>query len=100
MTGHGLFRYHITKCEQYPEYDATCDLCEEEGQTANHLILECPALSGIRGNNTDFWSVIMNVSPTDTVTDTKMEVLRDFVLNTNVLKSAFVVGGPAKTLST
>ena len=41
-----------------------------------------------------FWSVIMNVSPTgNTVTDTKMEVLRDFVLNTNVLKSAFQISG-------
>ena len=69
------------------EYDATCDFCYEDDQTANHLILECPALSGIRRNNTDFWSVIMNVSPTgNTVTDTKMEVLRDFVLNTNVPK--------------
>ena len=35
----------------------------------------------------------MNVSPTDTVTDTKMEVLRDFVINTNVLKSAFQISG-------
>ena len=35
---------------------------------------------------------IMNNSPTET--DTKMEeVLRDFVLNTNVLKSAFQISG-------
>ena len=82
VTGHGPFRYHIAKCEQDPEYDATCDLCQEDDQTANHLILECPAFSDIRRNNTDFWSVIMNVSPTGhSVTDTKMEVLRDFVLN-------------------
>ena len=31
----------------------------------------------------------MNNSPTET--DTKMEVLRDFVINTNVLKSAFQI---------
>ena len=79
--------------EQDPELDTTCDLCDEEDQTANHLILECPALSDIKRNDTDFWSVIMNVSPTDTVTYTKMEVLRDFVLNTNVLKSAFQITG-------
>ena len=36
----------------------------------------------------------MNVSPTgNTVTDTNMDVLRDFVLNTNVLKSAFQISG-------
>ena len=94
VTGHGPFRYHIAKCEQDPEYDVTCDLCYEDEQTANHSILECPALSSIRRNNTDVWSVIMNVSPTgNTVTDTKMEVLRDFVLNTNVLKSAFQISG-------
>ena len=94
VTGHGPFRYHIAKCEQNPEYDVTCDLCQEDEQTANHLILECPALSDIRQNNTDFWSVIMNISPTgNTVTDTKMEVLRDFVLNTNVQKSAFQISG-------
>ena len=41
---------------------------------------------------TDVWSVIMNNSPNET--DTKMEeVLRDFVLNTNVLKSAFQISG-------
>ena len=92
MTGHGPFRYHISKCE--PGQDATCDLCDEDEQTANHLILECPALGDIRRNNTDFWSVIMNVSPTgNTVTDTKMEVLRDFAINTNVLKSAFQISG-------
>ena len=33
----------------------------------------------------------MNNSPTET--DTKTEVLRDFVLNTNVLKSAFQISG-------
>ena len=93
VNGHGPFRYHIAKCEQDPEFDTTCDLCDEEDQTANHLILKCPALSNIRRNNPDFWSVIMNVSPTDTVTDTKMEVLWDFVLNTNVLKSAFQISG-------
>ena len=60
----------------------------------NHLILECPALSGIRRDNTEFSSVITNISPTGhTVTDTKMKVLRDFVLNTNVLKSAFQISG-------
>ena len=92
VTGHGPFRYHIAKSE--PGQDPTCDLCYEDYQTTNHLILECPALSGIRRNNTDFWSVIMNVSPTgNTVTNTKMEVLRDFVLNTNVLKSAFQLSG-------
>ena len=82
VTVHGPFRYHTTKSDL--EQDPICDLCYEDDQT---LILECPALSGIRRNNTDFWSVIMNVSPTGhTVTDTKMEVLWDFVLNTNVLK--------------
>ena len=92
VTGHGPFRYHIFKCE--PDQDPICDLCEEDDQTANHLILECPALSDIRRNSTDFWSVIMNVSPSGhSVTDTKMEVLRDFVLNTNVLKSAFQLSG-------
>ena len=94
MTGHGPFRYHIAKCEQDPEYDTTCDLCDEDEQTANHLILECPALSDIRRNNTDIWSVIMYVSPTGhTVTVTKKEVLQDFVLNTNVLKSTFQISG-------
>ena len=91
VTGHGPFRYHIAKCE--PDQDPICDVCEEDDQTANHLILECPALSGIRRNNTDFWSVIMNVSPAHVATDTKMEVRRDFVLNTNVLKSAFQLYG-------
>ena len=91
VTGHGPFRYHIFKCE--PDKDPICDLCEEDDQTANHLILECPALSDIRRNNTDFWSVIMNASPTNIVTDTKMEVLLDFVLNTNVLNSAFQLSG-------
>ena len=94
LSSHWPFRYHIGKCVQNLEYDATCDLCDEDEQTANHRILECPALSDIRRNNTDFWSVIMNVSPTgNTVTYTKMEVLRDFVLNTNVLKSAFQISG-------
>ena len=73
VTGHGPFRYHIAKCEQDPEYDATCDLCDEDEQTVNHLILECPEPVISDENNTDFWSVIMNVSLTDTVTDTKME---------------------------
>ena len=69
VTGHGPFRYHIGKCEQDPEFDTTCDLCEEEDPTVNLPILECPALSTDRRINTDFWSVIMNNSPTDTVTD-------------------------------
>ena len=94
VTGHGPFRYHIGKCEQDPAFDTTCDLCEEGDQTANHLILECPAFSTDRRNNTDFWSVIMNNSPIET--DTKMEVLQDFVINTNVLKSAFQIYGVEK----
>ena len=61
VTGHGPFRYHISKCE--PDQDPICDLCEEDDQTANHLILECPALSGIRRDNTEFSSVITNISP-------------------------------------
>ena len=91
VTGHGPFRYHISKCE--PDQDPICDLCDEDDQTANHLILECPALSGIRRDNTEFSSVIMNVSPAYVATDTKMGVLRDFVLNTNVLKSTFQISG-------
>ena len=62
VTGHGPFKYHISKCE--PDKDPICDLCDEEEQTANHLILECPALSGIRRDNTEFSSVITNISPT------------------------------------
>ena len=81
----------LANMKKDPEFDTTCDLCDEEDQTANHLILECPALSTDRRNDTAFWSVIMNNSPTET--DTKMEVLRDFVLNTNVLKSAFQISG-------
>ena len=67
VTSHGPLRYNIAKCEQDPEYDTTCYLCDEEEQTSNHLILECPAFSHERRNNTDFWSVIMNNSPTEQI---------------------------------
>ncbi|QQP41383.1 Uncharacterized protein FKW44_015732, partial [Caligus rogercresseyi] len=41
-TGHGPFLSHLSK---WKKTSATCDLCKEEPQTADHLINRCPALS-------------------------------------------------------
>ena len=40
VTGHGPFRYHIAKYEQNPDYDATCDLCDEIFPRSRSLHLE------------------------------------------------------------
>ena len=45
-TGHNFLKYHRYNTNRAP--DATCRLCQEDRETAWHLLTECPALFWLR----------------------------------------------------
>ena len=58
LTGHGPFRAHMSK---WCAVSSICDLCEEEDQTAEHLLKRCPALARERHEVTETNSMIINL---------------------------------------